>query len=123
VSSPWVGPCSRCGRSIGPDTAMEQILKMDNETRRMLRVCQECDLYERQEQHGRCGICHEDVANDRALEHPICEVCHPLLVAGDTSGLPPDVASRLRTMVMTIRWYERDNLKRYPLAILPRRAD
>lgn len=122
-SSAWEGPCSRCGRTSTSETALELILKMDEKAGVMRRVCQECDLYERQEQHGRCGICHEELVNDEALEHPICRDCHPRLVAGDTSNLPADVASRLRTMVLTIKWYERDNLKRYPLAILPRRAD
>jgi hypothetical protein len=121
VTDPFLGKCSRCNREITANTAQEFIMKMDDERRVMLRVCQECDLLERREQHGRCGICHEQVVNEDALEHSICTECHPRLVAGDAAGLTADAGSRLHGLMTTIRLYERDNLERYRLVILPRR--
>ncbi|PYM20305.1 MAG: hypothetical protein DMD78_21515 [Candidatus Rokuibacteriota bacterium] len=82
MADPFFGKCSRCDREI---TAF--IMKVDPKRRQILRVCQECDLLERREEHGRCGICQEQVVNEDALKHPICTECHLRLVAGDATGL------------------------------------
>lgn len=114
-----MGLCDRCAREI-TSTASRLILKM-GEDKIARRVCSDCDLLERRQQHSRCVVCREAVINEEAREHPICFECHPGLVAGDVTDLDADAASRLRSLAMTVRTYERDNLERYPLVILRRR--